>query len=30
MNLDGDSVKDLYLMLEKKYGKKTVAVPKFK
>lgn len=30
MDLDGDSVKDLYLVLEKKYGVKNVAVPKFK
>ena len=30
MNLDGDSVKELYLVLEKKYGYKQVSVPKFK
>jgi hypothetical protein len=30
MNLDGDSVKDLYLVLEKKYGYKPTGTPKFK
>lgn len=30
MNLDGDSVKDLYLVLEEKYGYKPGTLPKFK
>ena len=30
MNLDGDSVKDLYLVLEEKYGYKPTGTPKFK
>ncbi len=30
MNLDGDSVKELYLVLEKKYGYSPTSIPKFK
>jgi hypothetical protein len=30
MNLDGDTVKDLYLVLEEKYGYKPTPMPKFK